>query len=77
MHFLIFNIKKVGGGGGGREGETMRDLGTDHVISGPMRGLKKPASNGANIQTDGHGDYMTESAKWSRFSGYRRRGGLG
>ena len=46
--------------------------GTDHVISGPMRGLKKPAFDGANkltdTQTDGHGDSMTESAQWGRFS---------
>ena len=50
----------------------MRGLGTDHVISGPMRGLKKTASNGADKQThrhtDGHGDSMTELALWGRFS---------
>ena len=46
----------------------MRGLGTDPVISGPMRGLKKTASDGANRQTDGHGDSMTESAQWGRFS---------
>ena len=43
-----------------------------HVISGPMRGLKKTASDGANRhtepQTDGHGDSKTESAQWGRFS---------
>ena len=35
---------------------------TDHVISGPMTGLKKTAPNGADghtdRQTDGHGDSM-------------------
>ena len=30
----------------------MRGLGTDHVISGPMRGLKKTASDGGNRQTE-------------------------
>ena len=33
------------------------------MTSGPMRGLKKTASDGANTQTDGHGDSMTESVK--------------
>ena len=46
--------------------------GTDHVISGPMRGLKKTASDGANrqtnTQTDGHSDSMTETAQWGQFS---------
>ena len=50
----------------------MRGLGTDHVISGPMRGLKKTASDGANKQTNrqtsGHRDSMTESAQLGRFS---------
>ena len=32
--------------------------GTDHVISGPMRGLKKTASDGANKQTDTHTDRL-------------------
>ena len=45
----------------------MSYLGTDHVFSGPMRGLKKSASDGANIQTDrhtgGHCDIKTESAQ--------------
>ena len=54
------------GGGGG--GWPMRGLGTDHVISGPMRGLKKTASDGTNRQTSGHCDSMTESTKWGRFS---------
>ena len=50
----------------------MKGLGTDHVISGPMRGLKKTVSDGANKQTnrqtDGHRNSMTESAQWGRFS---------
>ena len=37
---------------GGREGGPMRGLTTDHVISGPMRGLEKTASDGPNRQTD-------------------------
>ena len=61
-------------GGGGREGGPMRSLGTDHVISGPMKCLKKTASDGADRQNHGHGDSMTELAQWGRFSenmGYR------
>ena len=46
----------------------MRGLGTDHVISGSMRGLRKTPSDGANRHTDGHGDSMTELAQWGRFS---------
>ena len=40
---------------GGREGDgPMRGLGTDHVISGPMRGAKKlhPMAKQTNSQTD-------------------------
>ena len=54
----------------------MRGQDTDNVISGPMRGLKKDESNGANKQThrqtDGHCDSMTESAHWGRFSEKKR-----
>ena len=51
------------------EGGTNKRPGTDHVISGPMRGLgKKTAPNGADKQTSGHGGSMTESAQWGRFS---------
>ena len=39
---------------GGRDGV----MGTDHVISGPMRGLKT-ASDGANRQTDRQRDMAT------------------
>ena len=42
--------------------------GTDHMILGPMRGLKKTAHNGADIQKDGHGDSMTDLAQWGPFS---------
>ena len=47
---------------------TIERPGTDHVISGPMRGLKKTASDGADKHTPGHCDSMTESAQWGRFS---------
>ena len=47
----------------------MRGLGTDHVISGPLRGLKKTGSVGANRQTDRQtdrpSDSTTESAQWA------------
>ena len=39
----------------------------DHVTSELMKGLKNGTS-GANIQTDGHGDFMTESAQLGLFS---------
>ena len=46
--------------------------GTDQVISGPMRRLKKTASDGANKhinkQTNKHLDSMSESAQWGQFS---------
>ena len=49
-------------------GATNERPGTDHVISGPMRGLEKnPAADGTDRQThthsDRHGDSMTESEK--------------
>ena len=37
----------------------MRGLGTDHVISGPMRGLKKTAFDGTDRQTDRQKDIAT------------------
>ena len=39
---------------------------TDHVTSGPMRGLGKmhPMAQ-TNKQTSGHGDSMTELAQWA------------
>ena len=43
-----------GGVGGGRKGGRSNEgPGTDHVISGPMRGLKRLHPS-ANINTDGH-----------------------
>ena len=45
----------------------MRGQETDHVISGPIRDLKKTASNGADrqtqTQTDGHRNSMTDPAQ--------------
>ena len=45
----------------------MRDLGTDHVISGPMSGLDKNcirwSRQTADKQTDGHRNYMTDPAQ--------------
>ena len=37
--------------------------GTDHVISGPMRGLKKTAPDGAKPQTNGHGIRVNSKVK--------------
>ena len=44
---------------GGREDWPMRGLETDHVISGPMKGLKKHMLRGhlTYINKDGHGTY--------------------
>ena len=39
--------------------------GTDHLILGPIRGLKKTASDDADTQTDGHCDSKTESDQWA------------
>ena len=41
-------------------------MGTDHVISGPMRGLKKWIQwrKQTDKQAEGHGDSMTELAQW-------------
>ena len=44
-------------------GRTNERPGTDHVISVPMRGIKK-CTFCANVQTDGHGNSMAESAQW-------------
>ena len=44
----------------------MRGLEADHVILGPMRGLKKRMGRDniqTNIQTQGHRDSMTDPAK--------------
>ena len=39
----------------------MRCMATDHVTSGPMRGLQKKCTQ-LHKRTDGHGDSMTKSA---------------
>ena len=53
----------VGGGSGGTNDRPE----TDHVTSGPMRGLEKYPDS-ANRHPDGqNGDSMTESAKWGQF----------
>ena len=54
-------------------GLTNERPGTDHVISGPMRGLKKHCirwrrHTNKHTHTDGHCNSMTESAQWGRFS---------
>ena len=50
----------------------MRGQEADHVISGPIIGLKKTASEWPKQKTDkltsGYGDSMTESAQWGKFS---------
>ena len=47
LSFKVYKRGRVVGSEGGREGGPMRGLGTDHVNSGPMRGLtKKTASDG-------------------------------
>ena len=47
-------------------GRTNERPGTEHVISWPMRGLKKTAPDGADRHKDrhGHGNSITESAQW-------------
>ena len=48
---MIQGGQEAGGGG------PMRGLGTDHVTSGPMRGLEKIAREGdTHIHTDRHTD---------------------
>ena len=44
--------------------------GTDHVTSEPMKGLKICTQWRTHTEpkTDGHGDSLTESAQWGRFS---------
>ena len=56
-------------------GGTNKRPGTDHVTGGPLRGLKNNGTSfgplgldGAEPQMDGHGNPMTESAQWGRFS---------
>ena len=40
----------------------MKGLGTDHVISGPMRGIEEEKTD---RQTDGHCNSKTESVQWA------------
>ena len=51
-------------------GRTNERPGTDHAISGLMRGLGNKLHPMAltDRQTDGHGNSMTKSAKWGQFS---------
>ena len=53
------------GGCCGAGGLTNERPGTDHVITGPMRGLKKNCTRW-RTHTDGHGDFMTNSAQRGR-----------
>ena len=57
---------REGAGGGREQGRTDEMPGTDHVISGPIRSLKKKLLPMAqtDIQTERHGDSMTESPQW-------------
>ena len=58
---VIYYYFFFGGGAGG----TNERPGTDHVNSGPMRGLKKLNPMAQNHKTtNGHGDSMTELAPW-------------
>ena len=41
----------------------MRGLGTDHVISGPTRGIEITHGEGTYRQTNGHCNYKTDSAQ--------------
>ena len=61
--FDLFIFLWLGQGGGKRTNERP---GTDHVIPGPMIGLKKLHFwfKHLDIQTDGHGNSMTKSAQW-------------
>ena len=48
-------VQKTGEGGGGRDRwRIIEKPGTDHVTSGPIKGLKKTAPDGAHRQTDRH-----------------------
>ena len=49
------------------DGRTNERPGTDHAISWAIKGLKKNCTRWCR-QTDRHGDSMTESAHWGRFS---------
>ena len=53
MDFFWGTRGGAGGGLEGRGGRTNERPGTDHVISGPKRGLGKTAPDGIEPQTDG------------------------
>ena len=57
-------MQEGGRGGGG----TNKRPGTDHVISGQIRGLEENCTNGAEPQTDGLGNSLTETAQLGQFS---------
>ena len=62
---ILCFFKKWRGGGKGEGGEPWRTNerpGTDHVISGPMRGLEKTATDGANRHPEIHTDKYTNMA---------------
>ena len=61
-YFQQISLTKTGGGGGGL---TKERPGSDHVTSGPMRGIEKNCTQWRK-HTSGHGDSMTNSAKWGR-----------
>ena len=60
--FQVFELPSFWEGerAGGRT-NAIRDMGTDHVISGPMGGLKK--LHQTDRTTDGHGGSMTKKTK--------------
>ena len=64
---VVWGLRGLRRGGGGVTNERP---GSDCVIWGPMRGFEKTAPGGADTQTDrqthGHGNYMTNSARWGR-----------
>ena len=49
--------------------------GTDHVTSGPMRGLERKMHSMAHTDRhpDGHGNSMTELAQWGGLSEKKRK----
>ena len=44
-------VKKKNEEGGGEGGRTNEKPGTDHVTSGPIKGLEKTATDGTDTQT--------------------------
>ena len=74
--FPSYRVSKFPSFQGREGGRTNERPGTDHVTSGPMRGLEKNCTRWrrqTHIQTDGHGDSMTESAQWVRFNGGKKK----